>query len=161
MRFVSLVLMLGMLGACRAASDEGLRANPVCIDDAGEDDDTLEQGRAATPVSHIFNHGPLKLDRRVACPGDEDWIHVYGDCCYPAGAVVRWDATRGALEAELLDSEGKPLPLNAPGDTVQRQPGEVRLLRAEHGGDFLVRVRAVGAETVPYSVDVFAPVFVR
>ncbi|QRO01264.1 hypothetical protein JRI60_20660 [Archangium violaceum] len=121
----------------------------------------MEQGLAAPAVSHIFNHGPLKLEGRVACPGDADWIHAHGDCCYPSGAVVRWDAALGALEVELLDGKGSPLPLGAPGDIVQRQAGEVRLLRAEHGGTLLVRVRAAGAAVVPYSVDVFAPVFVR
>ncbi|ATB40098.1 hypothetical protein CYFUS_005546 [Cystobacter fuscus] len=62
---------------------------------------------------------------------------------------------------ELFGSEGDPLPLSAPGDLDQRQPGEVCLLRAECGGPFLVRVRTSGEVAVPYSVELFAPVFVR
>jgi len=171
MRFSCLALMLVSLGgvvACRAAgmgSEPQHRSEPpaglACPDDAREDDDTLEQGLAAPPVSHVFNHGPLKLEGSVACPGDADWIHAHADCCNPSGAVVRWDASLGSLEVDLLDSGGVPLPLSAPGDIVQRQPGEVHLLRAEYGGPFLVRVRAGGSAAVPYSVEVFAPVFVR
>lgn len=159
MRVLGLVLMLVSLcgvGGCRATRAAG----PACPDDAREDDDTLEQGLAANPVYHVFNQGPLRLEG-VACPGDVDWIHAHADCCNPAGAVVRWDASRGPLEVELLDGKGAPLPLSAPGDIVQRQPGEVHLLRAEHGGSFLVRVRASGAAAVPYSIELSAPVFVR
>ncbi|QRK08420.1 hypothetical protein JQX13_52370 [Archangium violaceum] len=159
MRFSGLVLMLISLcggAACRATRTTG----PSCPDDAREDDDTLEQGLAVTPVHHVFNQGPLRLEG-VACPGDADWIHSHADCCNPAGAVVRWDASRGPLEVELLDDKGAPLPLSAPGDILQRQPGGVHLLRAEHGGPFLVRVRAGGETAVPYSVELSAPVFVR
>ncbi|WNG49545.1 hypothetical protein F0U60_39565 [Archangium minus] len=170
MRFIGLALMLvsvGGVGACRATgmgseprSENEPPAGSACTDDTREDDDTLEQGLAASPVHHIFNQGPLRLEG-VACPGDADWIHAHVDCCNPSGAVVRWDASLGALEVELLDNKGSPLPLSAPGDTVQRQPGEVRLLRAEYGGSFLVRVRAEGAAAVPYSLELTAPVFVR
>ncbi|ATB40106.1 hypothetical protein CYFUS_005554 [Cystobacter fuscus] len=171
MRLPCLVLVLASLGgtgACRSTgevyetrSGNESPAGAACTDDAGEEDDTLEQALAAAPLSHVFNHGPLRLEGRVACPGDEDWIHAYSDCCNPSGARVRWDASRGPLEVELLDSEGNPLPLGAPGDIVQRQPGEVYLLRAEYGGRFLVRVRTSGEVAVPYSVELFAPVFVR
>ncbi|WP_257455802.1 hypothetical protein [Archangium lipolyticum] len=171
MRLLCLALMGASswgMGACRTAGEgsglprgSGSPDGPACTDDAWEDDDTLEQGLAVPAVSHVFNHGPLKLEGRVACPGDADWIHAHGDCCYPSGAVVRWDAALGPLEVELLDGKGNPLPLSAPGDIVQHQAGEVRLLRAEHGGPFFVRVRATGAAAVPYSVDVSAPVFVR
>ncbi|MCY1077030.1 hypothetical protein [Archangium lansingense] len=134
-----------------------------CTDDEREDDDTLEQALAAGAVSHVFSDPPrpLQLTGSVACPGDADWIHAYGDCCYQAGVVVRWDASLGPLDVELLDEKGHPLPLNRPGDLAQHKPGEVRLLRAEHGGHFLVRIRASGTVAVPYSVAVFAPVFVR
>ncbi|WP_434379621.1 hypothetical protein [Melittangium boletus] len=74
---------------------------------------------------------------------------------------MHWEAARGALEVDLLDVEGRPLPLDAPGDVAQRAAGEVRLLRAEHGGAFLVRIQAPGAVAVPYTVELFAPVFVR
>lgn len=167
MRLPCLVLVLASLGgtgACRSTGEvyEPLSGNaPACVDDAREDDDTLEQGLAAAPISHVFNHGPARLEGQVACPGDADWIHAYADCCNPSGARVRWDASRGPLEVELFDSEGNPIPLGAPGDIVQRQPGEVYLLRAEYGGRFLVRVRAPDAVAVPYSVELFAPVFVR
>jgi hypothetical protein len=163
--YLGLVLVsLGGTGVHRSTGEvyEPRSGNrPACTDDAREDDDTREQGLAASPSSHVFNQGPLRLERQVACPGDEDWIHAHADCCNPAGARVRWDASLGPLEVELLDSEGNPLPLCAPGDIVKRQPGEVHLLRAEHGGPFLVRVRASGKVAVPYSVELFAPVFVR
>jgi hypothetical protein len=133
----------------------------ACVDDAREDDDTREQALASPPRSHIFNHGPLKLEGQVACPGDEDWVHAYADCCHPAGVRVRWEAAQGALEVDLLDVEGAPLPLDAPGDLAQRTPGEVLLRRASHGGPFLVRIRSGGAGAVPYSVELTAPVFVR
>ncbi|ATB28689.1 hypothetical protein [Melittangium boletus] len=102
----------------------------------------------------------MRFNGQVACPGDADWIHAHADCCNPSGARVRWDASRGPLEVELFDSEGDPLPLSAPGDIDQRQPSEVYLLRAKYGGPFLVRVQAPGAVAVPYSVELFAPVFV-
>lgn len=133
----------------------------ACADDAREDDDTRERALASPPLSHVFGHGPLALEGQVACPEDTDWLHVYADCCHPAGVLVRWEAARGALEVDLLDVEGVPLPLDAPGDLVQRTPGEVRLMRAEHGGPFFVRLRAVGAAAVPYTVELSAPVFVR
>jgi hypothetical protein len=133
----------------------------ACADDAREDDDTREQALATSPLSHVFGHGPLKLDGQVACPGDTDWLYAHGDCCHPAGVRVRWAAARGALEVDLLDVEGVPLSLDAPGDLAQRTPGEVRLMRASHGGPFLVRIRAGGAAAVPYTVELSAPVFVR
>lgn len=132
----------------------------ACADDAREDDDTREQALASPPLSHVFNHGPLKLEGQVACPGDTDWLYAHSDCCNPAGVQVRWEGGRGALEVDLLDVEGVPLPLDAPGDLVQRTPGEVRLLRASHGGPFLVRLRSKGT-AVPYTVELSAPVFVR
>lgn len=159
-----ILISLGGAGACRSTGEvyEPRSGNaPTCTDDAWEDDDTLEQGLAAAPISHIFNHGPARQEGRVACPGDVDWLHAHADCCNPSGARVRWDASRGPLEVELLDAKGNPLPLGAPGDIDQRQPGEVYLLRAEYGGPFLVRVQAPGAVEVPYSVELFAPVFVR
>ncbi|WP_155893937.1 hypothetical protein [Cystobacter fuscus] len=167
MRWPCLGLMLLSLGGAGACGSTGAVSAPrsgnapTCTDDAREDDDTLEQGLAAAPISHIFNHGPARQEGRVACPGDVDWIHAHADCCNPSGARVRWDASLGPLEVELLDSEGNPIPLGAPGDIVQRQPGEVYLLRAEYGGRFLVRVRTSGEVAVPYSVELFAPVFVR
>lgn len=133
----------------------------ACADDAREDDDTREQALANPPLSHVFGHGPLKLDGQVACPGDTDWLYAYADCCYPAGVRVRWEAARGALEVDLLDVEGVPLSLDAPGDLAQRTPGDVRLMRASHGGPFLVRIRSGGAAAVPYTVELSAPVFVR
>ena len=158
MRFLFPALLL--VSSC-APTLAGPPVPPACADDAKEDDDTLEQGLASPPLYHVFNHGPLRLEGRVACPGDEDWIHAHADCCEQAGAIVRWDAARGPLEVELLDDKGAPIPLNAPGDIAQRLAGEVHLLRAQHGGPFLVRVRAGGEAAVPYSVDLFAPVFVR
>ncbi|OJT21919.1 hypothetical protein BO221_24510 [Archangium sp. Cb G35] len=133
----------------------------ACTDDAREDDDTREQALATPPLSHIFGHGPLKLDGQVACPGDTDWLYAYADCCHPAGVSVRWEAARGALEVDLLDAEGVPLSLDAPGDLAQRTPGEVRLMRASHGGPFLVRIRPGSEAAVPYTVELSAPVFVR
>lgn len=148
-------LALGALGVgCRP---------PVaaCADDARENDDTREQALASPPLSHVFGHGPRTLEGQVACPGDADWLHAYGDCCHPAGVRVRWEAARGALAVDLLDVEGVPLPLNAPGDVTERTPGEVRLIQAEHGGPFLVRIRSEGAAALPYTVELTAPVFVR
>ncbi|WP_225412425.1 hypothetical protein [Stigmatella hybrida] len=162
LRCLALMLVtLGGAGSCRAHQEDGIPAAMACVDDAWEDDDTLEQGKATPPLSHIYNHGPLVLEGRVACPGDADWIQAWVDCCHPAGAVVRWDASRGPLEVELLDSSGQPIPLSEPGDTVQRQPGEIRLLRAELQNVFFVRVRAGGAAAVPYTVSLIAPVFVH
>jgi hypothetical protein len=103
----------------------------------------------------------MRISGSVACPGDEDWIHAHGDCCHQVGAIVRWEASQGPLDVGLFDEEGQPLPLNQPGDIVQHKPGEVRLLRARHGGTFLIRIRTSGAVAVPYSMEVLAPVFVR
>ncbi|MBM7116024.1 hypothetical protein [Archangium primigenium] len=130
-------------------------------DDPRGDDDPRKQALATPPRSHVFNHGPLTLEDQVARPGVANWLHAWGDCCHPAGVRVHWEAARGALEVDLLDVEGRPLPLDAPGDIAQRAAGEVRLLRAEHGGAFLVRIQAPGAVAVPYTVELFAPVFVR
>lgn len=104
-------------GACRsaqglkeAAADAGADAGSGspdgsgCPDEAGESDSTLQQAVATPPRYHVYGHGPLKLEGKVACPGDEDWIHAYGDCCYEAGAVVRWDASAGPLEVVLFDT---------------------------------------------------------
>ncbi|EPX56805.1 hypothetical protein D187_007240 [Cystobacter fuscus DSM 2262] len=162
---LGLVLVSLGVGACGVydeprSGDEPQGGNaPDCVDDAKENDDTLEQGLAAGPIGHVFNRGPLSLPGRVACPGDEDWIHARADCCSASGARVSWDAAQGPLEVELLDAAGAPISLDAPDDIVQRQPGEVYLLRARYGGSFLVRVRTPAAVAVPYSVEVFAPFY--
>ncbi|KFA90405.1 hypothetical protein [Archangium violaceum] len=102
----------------------------ACTDDAREDDDTREQALANPPLSHVFGHGPLTLDGQVACPGDTDWLYAYADCCHPAGVRVRWEAARGALEVDLLDAEGVPLPVpgtssgDGLGDAERRGGGE-------------------------------------
>jgi hypothetical protein len=164
--FTLMLVTLGGGGACRSHPGDGTvragaPAGRACEDDAWEDDDTLAQAQATSPLSHIYNHGPRVLEGRVACPGDTDWIQAWVDCCHPGGAIVRWDASRGPLEVDLLDAQGQPIPLGGPGDTVQRQPGEVHLLRAELQDRFFVRVRAGGEAAVPYTVSLFAPVFVR
>ncbi|MFY0577605.1 hypothetical protein ACN28S_27710 [Cystobacter fuscus] len=76
-------------------------------------------------------------------------------CAGPLGRFA------GASGGGALRLRGKPDPAGRTGDIVQRQPGEVYLLRAEYGGRFLVRVRTSGEVAVPYSVELFAPVFVR
>jgi hypothetical protein len=144
-----------------ADAGSGSPASSECPAEGGEGDDTLQQAAATQPLSHVYGKGPLKLEGKVACPGDEDCIHAYADCCFEGGAVVRWDASAGSLDVELFDKEGRPLPLSAPGDVVLRQPGEVRLLWAEAGGYFFVRVRSTEAVNVPYSVDLLASVFIR
>lgn len=112
---------------------------------------------------HVYRKGPLEVTGLTACLEDEDWIPAYSDCCLsdPSGAVVRWDPSVGPLEVDLVDSKGVVLPPSGPNDINERRPGEARLLRAKHrGGVFLVRIRASGAVSVPYSIDLYAPVLV-
>jgi hypothetical protein len=157
LRWSSLALLgVVMCGRSREALDEGHPSGTGGVP-AGE----VARALASPPISHVYNHGPAKLEARVVAAGDTAWIHAYVDCCHQAGAIVRWDASQGPLDVELFDPQGQPLAWGAAGDIVQRQPGEVRLLRGAHGGSFLVRVRASGRTPVTYSTEVYAPVFVR
>jgi hypothetical protein len=133
--------------------------DPSCPLDAWEDDDTPKQRRGRPAYSHIYTKGPVKVEGMTACLDDEDWLlgNTLDRTKDPTGAIVRWDASVGPLEVELLDAEARTIPLNHPGDIQERQPGEARLLSAQYVGLFFVRVRASGTVSVPYSVDVYAP----
>jgi hypothetical protein len=133
-------------------------ADPSCPIDRWENDDTFKQGRATPVRGYGYINKPFRAEGLTACLGDEDWIHISPECC-ASGAIVRWDASVGPLEVDLFDSNGTLLSLNGPDDVVERQPGEVRLIQG-HGPShrhLLVRVRASGAVSVPYSVDLIAP----
>ncbi|MET0402264.1 MAG: hypothetical protein ABW123_07655 [Cystobacter sp.] len=138
-------------------------ADPSCPIDFLENDDSPAQLPDNRLFMHVYRNGPLEVTGLTACLEDEDWIPAYSDCCLsdPSGAVVRWDASVGPLEVDLVDSKGVVLPPSGPHDINERRPGEARLLRAKHrGGGFLVRIRASGAVSVPYSVELYAPVLV-
>ena len=59
---------------------------------------------------------------------------------------------------ELLDRAGDPIAREAL-DVVEIEPGRIRLLQLDFGGNFYVRIRSVRGGTVPYTVEVLALVF--
>ncbi|MET0403822.1 MAG: hypothetical protein ABW123_15535, partial [Cystobacter sp.] len=139
MRFSCLALLLSL--ACGGSRVSGRPPREQAAEEAEAMARAMAQ--ASNQSSHVFNHGPLLLEERVVGPGATDWIRGYSDSCETcqAGAVVHWEAAQGSLDVELFDPEGRPLVWGAPGEVVERRPGEARLLRPSHPGAFFVRIR--------------------
>ncbi len=89
-----------MIGESAAHLRDG-QPDPVCRDDAQENNDTAD---AAVPLL------PGDFDGMVACPEDEDWFLVRLE----AGSTARVDVELGFshadsdLDLHLVDSDGAP-----------------------------------------------------
>ena len=125
-----------------------------CVDDAREEDDVLATAMAGMPV---YGTRPVVLSGLVSCPGDDDLIFAYADCCTVAGAVVTYDPAQGELGVDLLDETGAPLTA----DVISRSPGNISLLRSGYGGNFFVQVRGMSGTRVDYDAEVHAMVYVK
>ena len=127
-----------------------------CIDDDREEDDT--RAKAMANGTLYSPTGSMTFRDRMACKADDDFYYAHADCCNQAGTLVTWDPADGQLDVAFLDQSGSPIALEA-SDVAERKPGSVRLLKAKHGGDFYVRIRSVKSNAVPYTVQIFAQVF--
>lgn len=129
----------------------------ACADDGREENDGPTSGTAASAMQHIVG-GSIDLPGQVACPGDDDFLRGYADCCPGLGVTVRWDAAQGPLDVQLLTPAGAPIALIGPADVEVRDAGYVHLLDKDQGnGEFLVRVRS--ASRVEYDATMYAPVY--
>jgi hypothetical protein len=127
-----------------------------CTDDSREDDDTLAVGLAASALSDL--DGTVDVPGLVACPGDDDFLHGYSDCCDdPLGAEIRWNSADGVLELSVLAPDGTAWPV----DDVVMDPDRARSVETATamGHDFVVRVHNPGATPIAYDATVYARVF--
>lgn len=146
----------GDAGAALDAAERADTGTPGdCADDAHEEDDDVAQAGEAAPITMLAPPHETVLTDLVACPGDADLFHAYGDCCTPAGARITFAG--GDLDLALVDEAGAPLAVD-PADEV-REPGRISLLRPEHGGAFFARVTNGGATPVAYELTLTARVF--
>lgn len=163
--FAIILLCSFVLGACASGRQvdpetlaRGSASEPApaeeCADDPREEDD--ERLDTAAHEKMIWSHAPTRLEGMVSCPGDDDWIHAYADCCDDAGVELRWNAAEGDLKVDLFDAEGRLL-VARPGDIDEREEGVVRRMRASHGGDLYVRIRNRAGTRLPYTLTVHAP----
>lgn len=147
-------------GGDAGASDAGqnsLSDAGACHDDSREENDNPTSGTAASAAYHIFG-GSMTFSGQVACPGDDDYIRGYADCCPGFGVTVQWDPSDGDLVVDLLNAAGTPISLNGPADVHVRQPGYVELLETDQGSsEFLVRIRS--QKRVPYEAVLQAPMY--
>lgn len=126
-----------------------------CVDDTREDDDDLSQAMASGPVTEVVP-GLVVFDG-MSCPGDDDVVYAYGDCCDDAqGATVMFDPAHGRVSLTVLGEDGTPWPRGAREPT----PGYLELLMTGTGGYFYVVVRNESGAPVPYTLTVYAPVYV-
>lgn len=126
-----------------------------CVDDGREEDDDMALAMGAGTVSGIVP-GMVDLGEMTSCPGDDDLVYAYGDCCeYERGAVVTYDPAVGNVTLEVLNPDGSAWA----GSAVVTSPGTLELLRRGEGGYFYVVVRNASGTPVPYSLTVYAPVY--
>ncbi len=119
---------------------DGCDAGPVCVDDLGEDNDTID---AALPVL------PGAAAGLAICAGDEDWYAV--DVC--AGGVltttVRFEHDLGDVDVQLVDAEGAVLMTSASTSDEERLRHQ-----AEGAGTVLVRVYGFGGAENAYDLEI-------
>jgi hypothetical protein len=116
-----------------------------CVDDRYEQDDTVLEVLAQTPVQGIE---PVVQEGRVAVRGDVDLIAARAGGGDLAGVEVLWDPSEGSLSVALLDARGRPMDLSSPGDVRRIEPGRIRLGKAGYEGRFYVRVLEPGLDDV-------------
>jgi hypothetical protein len=85
--------------------------------------------------------------------GASHYIEAHTEGCHvglSSGATITWDADKGDLALTLVDARGKVL-------ATGHGKGRVNLVVGSLCGDFLISIRVLRGDQIPYALHIQAP----